>query len=122
TSPGALKNDTTILPSTVGSTLPPANQPPVVTIAASPTSGAAPLPVSFTSTASDPDGSIASYLWDFGDGQSSTSPNPSHTYGSSGSRLARLTVTDNRGATASATLIITVTPPPTGAVTLKVMT
>ncbi len=122
TSPGALKNDVVILASTIGSTPPPANQPPVVTIAAAPTSGAAPLPVSFTSTASDPDGSIASYQWDFGDGQSSTSPNPSHTYGSSGSYLARLTVTDNLGATASATLTITVTPPPTGAVTLKVMT
>jgi len=122
-SPGALLNDSTILPSTIGgSPPPPPNQSPTVSISASPTSGVAPLAVSFGSVASDPDGSIVSYNWAFGNGQTSTLPFPSVTYSSAGSYTARLTVTDNGGATASATVNINVTTPPTGAVPLKVMT
>jgi hypothetical protein len=124
TSPGALKNDTTILTSTLGGTAPPppTNVPPVVTVSASPTTGVAPLGVNFSNTASDADGYIASYNWNFGDGQTSTQPYPSHTYTSAGSYTARLTVTDNAGATASATLVITANPPASGGVTFKVMT
>src|SRR6185295_17139434 len=61
-SPGALVDDSKILPSTIGSTPPPppANVPPLVSVSASPTGGAVPLPVNFSSTASDPDGTIAS--------------------------------------------------------------
>ena len=45
------------------------NQPPVAVAGATPTSGMAPLTVQFNSTgSSDPDGSIASYGWNFGDG------------------------------------------------------
>jgi endonuclease/exonuclease/phosphatase family metal-dependent hydrolase len=125
TSPGLLKNDTHILASTLGGGTtppPPANLPPVVTVSANPTSGVAPLPVSFSSTASDPDGSIASYSWTFGDGQTSTQLYPSHTYSSAGTYTARLTVTDNQGATASASVVVTANPPATGGVTIKVMT
>jgi PKD repeat protein len=46
---------------------------------------------------SDPDGNLASFLWDFGDGNGSTQPNPFHTYGAVGSYMVTLTVTDNRG-------------------------
>jgi PKD repeat protein len=53
----------------------------------------------FTASQSvDPDGDLASFLWDFGDGNSSTQPNPQHTYGAVGSYMVTLTVTDNRGA------------------------
>ncbi len=123
-SPGSLKNDSNILPSTIGGgSTPPANQPPTVTVSATPTSGLAPLPVSFSSSANDPDGSIVSYSWTFGDGQTATQPFTSNTYTSAGTYTARLTVTDNQGASASASVIVTVTTPPaTGAVTLKVMT
>jgi endonuclease/exonuclease/phosphatase family metal-dependent hydrolase len=126
-SPGALKNDSTILPSTIGGGAPPPpppNLPPVVTVSGSPVNGIAPLPVSFSSTASDPDGNVASYSWTFGDGHTSTQPFPSNTYSSAGVYTARLTVTDNQGASASASVVVTVTtpPPPTGAITLKVMT
>ncbi|HEX5736714.1 MAG TPA: PKD domain-containing protein [Blastocatellia bacterium] len=106
TSPGALKNDNMILPR---SSPPPSNQPPQVTINASATSGGAPLAVNFTSTASDPDGTIASYSWTFGDGNTSSQPNPANTYQATGTYTARLTVTDNQGATASAERLITVT-------------
>ena len=120
TAPGALKNDTVILPSTLGT--PPANQPPQVTIAANPASGAAPLTVNFTSNASDPDGYIVSYSWTFGDGQTSSLANPTNVYSSIGSYTARLTVTDNAGASASVSQVITVTaPPPPGSGTLKVL-
>ncbi|TQV87605.1 collagenase [Aliikangiella coralliicola] len=54
--------------------------------------------VSFSSNgSSDSDGSIASYLWDFGDGSSSTDANPSHTYTSANTYTVTLTVTDNLG-------------------------
>jgi endonuclease/exonuclease/phosphatase family metal-dependent hydrolase len=121
TSPGALKNDTVILASTIGTAPPPVNQPPQVTVAAIPTSGIAPLPVSFTSNASDPDGNIASYSWSFGDGQTSTLANPTNTYSSAGTYTARLTVADNSGATASVSCIITVAAPTVSSVRLKVL-
>ncbi len=58
--------------------------------------------VNFSSAGSnDPDGSIATYRWEFGDGGSSASANPSHSYASVGSYTVRLTVTDNLGATAA---------------------
>lgn len=66
--------------------------------------------VNFNSNgSSDPDGSIASYSWDFGDGNSTTTANPSHSYASVGSYTATLVVTDNEGATASDSATVTVT-------------
>ena len=76
------------------------NQPPVAVATASPTSGAAPLTVSFDgSGSSDPDDGIASYSWSFGDGGSGTGAHVSHTYSSAGTYPATLTVRDNSGAT-----------------------
>jgi hypothetical protein len=55
--------------------------------------------VVFEGSASDPDGDDMTYLWDFGDGMSSTSLSPGpHTYSESGSYTATFTVTDARGA------------------------
>jgi len=53
----------------------------------------------FTDQSSDADGSIASRLWDFGDGATSTERNPSHTYAAGGSYTVTLRVTDDDGAT-----------------------
>jgi len=77
-------------------------------MSATPTSGQAPLNVNFTGSAT---GGTApySYSWNFGDGQTSTSQNPSHTYASVGDYTATLTVTDNNGANAVASQVITVT-------------
>ncbi len=83
--------------------------PSITAIAASPTSGTAPLAVSFTSTCSDSDGTCASYSWTFGDGSTSTSQNPSHTYSSAGTYTATLTVTDDDGATDQNSVSVTVT-------------
>jgi PKD repeat protein len=88
------------------------NQPPVAAISATPISGLAPLTVSFNgSSSSDPDGTIASYAWDFGDSTGASGVTASHTYNTAGSYTARLRVTDDYGATASKTVVITVTAP-----------
>ncbi|MFN0058916.1 MAG: PQQ-dependent sugar dehydrogenase [Planctomycetota bacterium] len=80
------------------------------TTAPTPPSGAAPLVVSFDDTSTDPDGFIASRLWQFGDGTTSTTENPVHSYASAGSYAARLTVTDNWGLqTTSLPTTVTVT-------------
>jgi len=51
--------------------------PPVADFSATPTSGPAPLPVAFTDLSS---GGPTSWLWDFGDGTTSTAQSPVHTY------------------------------------------
>jgi PKD repeat protein len=70
--------------------------------------------VSFSSAGSnDPDGSIAGYNWNFGDGSAaSTAASPPHVYALTGTFTATLTVTDNRGATNTAQVVITVNPDP----------
>ena len=92
------------------------NQPPVVSASATPTSGIASLTVAFSSAGSfDPDPTHSlSYLWDFGDGNSSNAANPSHLYTQAGNYNAVLTVSDNLGATGTAAVAITVDPNPNG--------
>lgn len=83
------------------------NQIPVAAASGSPTSGMTPLVVSFNGSGSyDPDGTIVSYAWNFGDGATAPGIAPSHTYTTPGTYSARLTVTDNQGASASATVAI----------------
>jgi len=50
--------------------------------------------VSFNSTSTDPDGDNLTYAWDFGDGSTSASEDPSHTYTSTGVYGVKLTVSD----------------------------
>jgi chitinase len=65
--------------------------------------GSVDRPIAFNSIGStDPDGHIATYSWDFGDGDSSAQANPAHAYSAAGLYQASLTVTDNQGATDSA--------------------
>ncbi|MCU1527461.1 MAG: hypothetical protein JWP75_1224 [Frondihabitans sp.] len=63
------------------------------------------------SGSSDPDGTIASYAWTFGDGGTATGAKPTHTYTTAGTYTVKLTVTDNQGATGSATQSVTVSAP-----------
>ncbi|MFO0724250.1 MAG: PKD domain-containing protein [Myxococcota bacterium] len=71
-------------------------------------------PISFDGTGSfDPDGTIASYLWDFGDGTTGTGAVVSHTYTGGTDRIVTLTVTDNLGATGSDSVSVRVNLPPT---------
>lgn len=83
------------------------NEPPKAVASADPSSGPAPLAVTFSSNgSSDPEKSLASYAWDFGDGESSTRQNPAHTYAEDGLYEAKLTITDAAGARSSDTLQI----------------
>ena len=84
------------------------NQTPTAQ-AGGPYSGTAGSAISFSSTgSSDPDGSIATYSWTFGDGATSSQANPSHSYAAAGSYTATLTVTDNQGAQATDQAAVTV--------------
>ncbi len=99
----------------IGST-PSTNNPPQANAGANKTSKVG-LSVSFNgSGSSDSDGSIISYAWDFGDGDSSIGSVVSHTYSTAGAYTASLTVTDNDGATDTDTVLVTIsessTPPP----------
>jgi chitodextrinase len=85
---------------------------PTASFTADPASGKAPLRVSFNGTYSnDPDGTIDSYIWDFGDGSTGSGETTSHEYTSAGTYTVTLTVTDNDGATDTTTATITVTEP-----------
>ncbi|THG30789.1 PKD domain-containing protein [Naasia lichenicola] len=49
----------------------------------------------------DPDGAIAAYSWNFGDGATATGATAQHSYATAGTKTVTLTVTDNRGTTAA---------------------
>lgn len=90
---------------------------PVAIIHADKTSGFHPLTVNFDGSASrDTDATdvITAYAWDFEDDGTvdATTALTSHGYMAAGSYVARLTVTDNEGETATATVSITVNDPP----------
>ena len=87
---------------------PPPNQPPVAQASVScPT-----LSCTFDgSGSSDPDGTVASYSWDFGDGSTGSGEVASHQYGQAGTYGWTLTVTDNDGASAQTSGTFTVADP-----------
>lgn len=89
------------------------NQPPVASFTFSPTNPDPGETVSFdASSAHDPDGTIVSYSWDFGDGGTGSGVSVTHVYSAAGTYVVTLTVTDNQGATAQAQKTIQVGPPP----------
>lgn len=97
---------------------PGANQPPVAD-AKTPSyeSGPAPLTVNFDgSGSSDPDGAgtITSYDWNFGDGNSASGAQVSHTFNDPGNYTVTLTVTDDGGLTDQDSLTVNVTEPSSG--------
>lgn len=110
------------------------NEPPTAVMQATPTSGNAPLTVTFDGRASsDPDpGDKLTFSWDLdGDGQfgdATVACCPTHTYTQPGSYTASLRLTDENGATDTAQTMITAanTPPtptilsPSGSVTWRV--
>jgi PKD repeat protein len=97
-----------------GTLIPSGNQPPVVSLTSStPTSGTVPLTVNFSTSGSyDPDGSIVSYDWNFGDGTpNSTLANPSHVYTTAGTFFPSVMVFDNGGLSTVKSTTITVNAP-----------
>ncbi|MCK4393037.1 PKD domain-containing protein, partial [Candidatus Bipolaricaulota bacterium] len=84
------------------------NQAPTAVITANPTSGEAPLEVTFDASESyDPDGDEISYEWDFGDVKKEGQV-VQHTCPSEGNYVVSLSVTDERGAKGESHLVITV--------------
>lgn len=80
------------------------NEPPVASFNFSPTTGIYPLEVTFDGGSSyDPDGDIVRYDWDFGDGASASGRVVRHTFSSWGIFNVRLTVWDDRNASATTT-------------------
>ncbi len=76
------------------------------------TAGSTGLKASFDAGgSSDPDGTIASYNWQFGDGSTGTGATATHTYAAAGSYSVVLTVTDDKGAGGTATRTVAVTQP-----------
>ena len=100
---------------------PPANQPPVATFEHDADPGYAETPVNFNAGgSSDPEGTVLTYEWDFGDTHSSDdtlttkSPTASYRYDFSGDYVARLRVFDESGLAAETTRMVQViagTPP-----------
>ncbi|MBW2428572.1 MAG: PKD domain-containing protein, partial [Deltaproteobacteria bacterium] len=88
------------------------NEPPQAVIEEVPQQDVASLDISLDGSQSlDPDGSIVSYHWDFGDGSSADGPSVEYTYQTAGTYRVTLTVTDDEGAQDSTTTTIEVFQP-----------
>ena len=93
-------------------TEPPANEAPTAAFTASPADPETGTAVTFDAAGStDTDGDIASYEWDFGDGESATGAAPAHAFDAPGDYDVTLTVTDDDGATDTATQTVSVAEP-----------
>jgi len=80
------------------------------------------LTATFTDKSNDSDGTIAEWLWDFGDGTTSTVKNPVKTYTAAGTYTVALTVTDNGGKTGTTSQVVAVTDPPVSDIVLTYTT
>jgi len=70
--------------------------PPTVNVLI-PSTGKTGKSISFSSSGTiDPDGDVLLYLWDFGDGSTSTVKNPTHKYNKAGKYIVNLKVSDNK--------------------------
>ena len=86
------------------------NQPPTSSFTATSSNGAPPLIASFDGTgSSDPDGSIKSYVWSFGDGTSAAGSLTQHTFTDIGEYTVTLKVTDNMNEIAVSSQVVSVT-------------
>ena len=104
-----------MLPSAACGVAPRQRQPGDRRATASPTSGTAPLAVTFTAAATDADGDTLTYTWDLnGDGTfETTGQNPTFSYTTAGTYTPVVKVTDAKGGSATKTLAaITVTAAP----------
>lgn len=77
-----------------------------VDLQVTPTSGSSPLTVSFDASGSTSLDGIASYNWDFGDGNSATGVTATNTYMSEGTYTATLTVTNESNESVNASVSI----------------
>ncbi|MBV5340015.1 MAG: PKD domain-containing protein, partial [Deltaproteobacteria bacterium] len=104
-------------------TTPPPNVAPTAMLNLSTSSAQAPMAVEFSAEgSSDSDGTIISYLWDFGDGGTAVTPTANYTYYIAGIYTVTITVRDNHGTVGKAQNSVTVLAAnklPTATVTLS---
>ena len=93
------------------------DEPP--TAAFTPPSGFAGMPIAFSGSGSDPDGTITGFSWSFGDGGSGSGADVSHTYAAPGTYTVTLTVSDSDGQTGSVSHQVTVAGPPVASFTFS---
>lgn len=88
------------------------NNPPIAKALALPTAGDIPLTVNFDgSQSTDPEADPLTYLWNFGDGNTSTEATPTHIFTTAGTYTASLIVNDGQQSSASTQLTIQATAP-----------
>lgn len=89
-----------------------ANVAPTAVISATPSTAYAPVTVNASAAgSSDPDGAIASSVISFGDGTTASGLTASHKYSAAGGYTITAKITDNLGATSSASTTVTVKAP-----------
>jgi hypothetical protein len=87
----------------------PVNLPPTITTATgTPATGPAPLAVTFTGAATDPEGVPLTYTWAFGNGVTASGASAAHSYMPAGSYAATLSVSDGTHTVVSAPIAIAV--------------
>ncbi len=96
--------------------LPPANIQPIAEINPVPVTTFGQVTAFDGSGSIDSDGTIASYTWDFGDGNTGAGVMANHTYVAAGTYQVTLIVTDDDGATDSAATTATVNAPPVASI------
>ena len=83
------------------------NREPTASFTATPETVETGEPITFNASASyDPDGSIVSYQWDFGDGNTSTGVTANHAYAEAGNYTVTLTVIDDDGTVVTASVYL----------------
>jgi len=94
----------------------PSNRPPTLQISTDQTNATPGLRINFRADATDPDGDTLAYHWEFGDLTFSTNNGPItfKTWAGSGDQVVRCVVSDMKGGSTSANLVIRVGTSPAG--------